>query len=475
MVACNRVGVVLLGVIACGCAANTPDNCIDGRASINEPAPDDDMHAAQRHACAFGPSMTTDMTLGGSGAPAIPDTIKHVIIVMHENHSFDQYLGDYVHTDRSQVNFDPMTGQDVAPFHETRYCVTDANHEWGAAHLAFDNGHLDGFVANADDTDGTGGTMLNEGGGARVMGYYTAEDLPFYYWLASNFAISDHYFSSILGPTHANLMFYYRATSCDVAEGFDTQPKLSACGNALWPDFDSVGTGESIFDGFASGDAKVYTDSTRAPVSAAAGLLVFNPLKIGTIADFEADVAANHLPSLVFVEPDYGKWSSMENDEHPPTNIQLGQNLSYRVVSAVMAKPEIWSSSVMFLTWDENGGWYDHVRPPRACAPDDNYAPVDFGFDNYGFRVPLIVVSPYARKGYISSYTADHTSLVRFVEHWRHRGAMTKRDANAWPLLDMFDFTQSVTTLTPDAALGAISADPAHIGTCNSHGGTGMP
>ncbi|MBV8756348.1 MAG: hypothetical protein JO257_03670 [Deltaproteobacteria bacterium] len=470
-----RASIALFGSFLCGCGAAPEGNCFDGRERIHDPPPPSyDIKGSDRDGCAFGPDTTTDMTVG-SDAPAVPDAVKHVIIVMHENHSFDQYLGEYVHTDRNQTNYDPMSGVDVAPFHETRYCITDANHEWGAAHLAFDNGNLDGFVANANDTDGTGGTMLNEGGGSRVMGYYTADDLPFYYWLAENFAISDHYFSSILGPTHANLMFYYRATSCDVAEGFDTNPALDACGHAEWPDYGTLASGPSIFDRLGGGNAKVYTASTRAPVSAAAGLTVFDPLKIGTIADFEADVAADRLPSLAFVEPDYGDFSSMENDEHPPTNIQLGQNLSYRVVSAVIANPAVWGSTIMFLTWDENGGFYDHVKPPHACAPDDVYKPVDFGFDNYGFRVPLIAVSPFAKKGYISSYTADHTSLVRFIEHWKHTGAMTKRDANAWPLLDMFDFTQTPAAITLDPALGAISADPAHIGTCNKHGGTGMP
>jgi phospholipase C len=93
----------------------------------------------------------------------------------------------------------------------------------------------------------------------------------------------------------------------------------------------------------------------------------------------------------------------------------------------------------VFITWDENGGFYDHVVPPPACPPDDR-APCDFKFDRYGFRVPFFAISPWARENYASSYTADHTSILRFIEAWMGLPALTARDANAWPLLDMFDF-----------------------------------
>ncbi|MEO8841599.1 MAG: alkaline phosphatase family protein [Kofleriaceae bacterium] len=437
-------------------------------------APDYDVAARARLECQFGPDTLTIDSVG-SGAPAIPSSLKHVIIVMRENHSFDQYLSSYVGDPHQAVNPDPDTGAMVSQFHESRYCITDADHEWSAAHLQYDNGRLDGFVASANDTDGTGSALKNEGGGGRVMGYYDGTDLPLYYWLASNFAISDRYFCSLLGPTHANLMFYYRATSCDIAEGFDTNLNLTECGNIHYPDFETLGTGPSIFDRLNGGSFKIYTAASPAQLSAAVALGVASPFSVSSLDDFEEDVAHDDLPDLAFVEPDYGDSFAKENDEHPPHDIQDGQALTYRIVSAVMSNPSVWNSTVMFLTWDENGGFYDHVVPPRACPPDLNYQTRDYAFDNYGFRVPFIVVSPFAKQGYVSHYNADHTSILRFIEHWKHTGAMTMRDANAWPLLDMFDFSAPRVVPMPDPMMATVSTDPSHVATCDAHGGTGAP
>jgi phospholipase C len=155
--------------------------------------------------------------------------------------------------------------------------------------------------------------------------------------------------------------------------------------------------------------------------------------------------------------------------------VQDGQKFVYDIVNAVITRP-VFAHTVMFLTWDENGGFYDHVPPPRACDPtvQGDQVNAEFQFDNYGFRVPLIVISPFAKQGYVSHYLADHTSLVRFVEHWQNKGAMTARDANAWPLLDMFDFNTTRTVLSPDPALAIESTDPVHVGACGA-GGTGLP
>ena len=107
--------------------------------------------------------------------------------------------------------------------------------------------------------------------------------------------------------------------------------------------------------------------------------------------------------------------------------------------------------------WDEHGGYYDHVPPPRACEPD-NLRPTSHAFDRLGFRVPLLIVSPYAKPHYVSHMVADHTSVLRFVEHVFDLGALTKRDANAWPLLDAFDFSapstpQFSSDVLPDVGL----------------------
>ena len=111
-----------------------------------------------------------------------------------------------------------------------------------------------------------------------------------------------------------------------------------------------------------------------------------------------------------------------------------------------------WAHSALFLTYDEHGGLYDHVPPPAACAPDDFPAhtpdgPVDGDFKRYGFRVPLLVVSPYAKRGHVSHHVTDHTSILRFVETRFNLPAITKRDANAEPPFDMFDFAHPDTSI----------------------------
>jgi phospholipase C len=137
----------------------------------------------------------------------------------------------------------------------------------------------------------------------------------------------------------------------------------------------------------------------------------------------------------------------------------------------------LWEKSALIVTFDEHGGYYDHVRPPRACPPEQERVRRDYAFDQYGFRVPLLVISPWARAGYVSRYDTDHTSILRFIEHWQNLPALTPRDANAWPLLDLFDFEQAplpppawddvLTQITPEAE--------AQCREAGTRGATGLP
>ena len=172
-----------------------------------------------------------------------------------------------------------------------------------------------------------------------------------------------------------------------------------------------------------------------------------NPSAYATVDDFRSHAATNSLPEVSLIEPNYESYTSRfggaPTDDHPPANMQHGQQLVYDIVAALMSNQETWKSSALFITYDENGGYYDHVAPPAACEPSRTVMQADYLFDRYGFRVPLIVVSPYARPGYVSHYITDHTSILRFIQAWKNLGALTARDANAWPLLDMFDFTKT--------------------------------
>jgi hypothetical protein len=176
-----------------------------------------------------------------------------------------------------------------------------------------------------------------------------------------------------------------------------------------------------------------------------------------------ASLDHSHLYAVNFIDSDPLEDVNAE-DEHPPGIPQRGQAFVYDVVRVLMSNPNVWNHSALFITWDENGGFYDHVDPPHACTPDNldpNFAGGAYGttppgdgtdikygghFDRFGIRVPLLVVSPFAKPHYVSHGTYDHTSIDRFIEAWLGLPALTRRDANADPLLDFFDFSQPPNT-----------------------------
>lgn len=218
------------------------------------------------------------------------------------------------------------------------------------------------------------------------------------------------------------------------------------------PWYSGCPTGHSIFDLLTAHNfnAQVYNDSVEKLDSAAWGLTDYSYSSLRDLETFEEDAMAEQmgerrLADVVFIEPNYGHLDLTygkqdENDEHPPSNIQHGQAFVLRIMKALLSNPTVLAHSVVFITWDENGGFYDHVPPPLACKPDGS-VPADFDFARYGFRVPFFAISPWSKPNFASSYSADHTSILRFIEAWKNLPALTARDANAWPLLDMFDFS----------------------------------
>jgi phospholipase C len=193
------------------------------------------------------------------------------------------------------------------------------------------------------------------------------------------------------------------------------------------------------------------------------------------ISQYYVDAAAGTLPQVAFVDPIFIGTSNTENDEHPTANIQVGEDYVSQVVGALLASPQ-WTSSALLLTYDEHGGFYDHVRPKRACVPDaipPFLAPGDAAgaFDNYGIRVPFVAVSPYARAHYVSHRVYDHTSILRFIETRFDLPALTARDANARPLLELFDFDDPPFVEPP--ALAPAPIDQAHFQDPQCLNGTG--
>jgi phospholipase C len=453
--------VAALAVAVAGCAAaqptGTPWSCT---ADAGEQAQTDhepyDVELAQRQRCAFHAGDSVATTIAPSGLPDA-SKVQHVVVLLRENRSFDHYLGCYAQSRPGEIdgpaqdasNDDPTTHTRIPRYHETRYCVKNSHHEWSDVHLQLDHGNLDGFVSTSNDDPGYVG-------GGRAMGYYDKQDLPFYYWLADTFAISDRYFASLPGPTHPNISFYFHATACGFLEG--VQDSLDPNRNIS---LDCGLSAPSIFDLLDKASPRVTSQVYSYNSSLTSGFAASKVLggyrgEVHSIDQFKLDAAQGQLANVVFVESTYNPIESPiggvgENDEHPPYDVQLGQQFSFQVVDALLRSP-LWGSTVLFISWDEHGGYFDHRVPPAACPPDDADAELDFKLDQYGFRVPLLVVSPFARPRYVSHYTTDHTSITRFIEYRWNLGALTARDANAWPLLDLFDFAGAPLATAPTAA-----------------------
>jgi phospholipase C len=366
--------------------------------------------ATARRDCIFtagtlpGISLAKDAPLG----PQIP--IDTIVIVMMENRSFDHMLGQLAGADVAAANVSnpDSNGTPVARFHQSEYCFGDTSHSWRGAHTEWNGGKNDGFV------------IANDPGGARAMGYYSDTDIPFFYALARSFAVADHYHCSLLGPTEPNRMYLYAATSFGRIENmpwFEQKPtimELLESKKVTWKVYSETIFGLGIFAG--------------------SGAPFFNK-HFFDYPTFLDDARAGKLPHVVFVDPD--------------------------LANEFVHSPQ-WRHTALFITFDEWGGLYDHVPPPAACAPDDLQPTLRAGdppggFDRLGFRVPLIAVSPYVKPGYVSHHTYDHTSILRFIEARFLLPALTRRDANADPMFDLFDFTRPALLTPPNLPAAAVN------------------
>jgi phospholipase C len=362
--------------------------------------------------------------------------IDHVVVLMQENRSFDTYLGP-LHNEGQPMAEGPPAGAlnpnptganqpPITPFHKTTYCETagDLEHSWTGTHREIDGGRMDGFTAaNANAQDPTG---------SRTMGYYDRADLPFYYGLYNTFATGDRYFSSVPGPTFPNRFYLLAGTSFGHIEN-DLPP----------PDGFSQKTVFELLDQ-AHVSWKIYF--SEVPFAAEFSYVRNHALgHVEPITSYYLDAAAGRLPQVSFVDPILVGVPAVENDEHPPSNVQLGQSFVAGVVGALERSPN-WLSSALFLTYDEHGGYYDHVAPPAAPVPDAIPPMLQPGdtpaaFDSYGVRVPVAVVSPWAKPHSVSHVVHDHTSILRFIETRFGLPSLTARDAAADPMLEFFDFS----------------------------------
>jgi phospholipase C len=408
-------------------------------------------------------ALTASIALGaptGAGAapPAGLTKIKHIIVMMQENRSYDSYFGSLHSEGQPASPAEPTTGNPdptnpaltIQPFKTTQECtVADLNHSWNGTHQEWAGGAMSGFTAaNVDPADPTG---------SRTMGYFDKSVLPFYYGLANQFSIADHYFASALTQTFPNRMYLLAGTSFGHIRN-DLPP------SGGWKQ-------KSIFNLLDAHSPKItwkiYLASFE--VEELFSYVEQHKSHIATMKQYYADAKAGKLPQVSFVEASPLGKVNVESDEHPPANVQIGEKFTHDVMKALIASPN-WKSSALFLTYDEHGGFYDHVPPPAAVKPD-NIPPMlkpgdtPGAFDHYGIRVPSIVVSPYAKKHFVSHTVYDHTSILHFIETRFGLPTLTKRDKAANPMLGMFDFTKMS---NPKPTLPAAPVDPAGKAACSA-------
>ncbi len=376
-----------------------------------------DTLGAQRAACTFGAGASSADTLGVPTDLGKQLPIRHVVVLMKENRAFDNLLHD-LHALQPDVEAVPASfanldasGASVAPFHATSTCVpNDPGHQWDEMHAGVDGGAMDGFVKSAASSTGTDGHF--------VMGYYEQGDLPFYYWLASTFALDDHHFASLRSGTYPNRDFLMLGTNDGVKET-----------GVYYPD----PTTPTLFDALDKAGLTwgVYSDGQL--LSGALDWSSGHP-GTGTMAQFLSSLDAGTLPAVAFVD-------GIDNfeDDHPPADVQRGEAWLRNVYEHAIKSPE-WGQLALVWTYDEGGGFADHVPPPNHACVARPGNPKDTPYFELGPRVPLTVISPWAKPHYVSHVVEEHTAITRFIETIFGLPALTARDANSTALLDLFDF-----------------------------------
>jgi phospholipase C len=325
-----------------------------------------------------------------------PDTpLRHLVISCQENRSFDHYFGYAPQV--QAAGYGPPRGYSQpdaaggrhAPFELTSLTSEDPPHWWQAVHTQVNDGKMDGFYTMA---------QIYPGDGNVAMGYYTAKELPFYYSLFRDSALCANYFCSVLGPTWPNRFYLMSGTSGGITT--NGQWGYGIFDSKKWPIIlDLLDEQEVTWKIYSIGDDDVPSgDSDN--VAVFWSRWAHDPRTTATMADYFDDCRSNRLPQVSWIIPSY----HLGYDEHPPADVSVGMGFQQQMITA-LRQSRAWASSAFLLTYDEHGGFFDHVAPPQVDA---------YGL---GVRVPLWVVSPYARRGPVRSQKpAEHVSTLKLIE-----------------------------------------------------------
>ena len=398
--------------------------------------------------------------------------INHIVVIMQENRSFDNYFGTYPGANGIPkgtcvpLSLDNPSVGCVKPFLSTDVISGDLPHGYQSSVIGYDNGKMDGF-------------MVGENENPKTMTYYDNKTIPYYWDLAKNYVLADNFYSSVLSyslPNHwyalagqapATSMFYFmhRPPNNDILNQQENASTIAGGNPNATANFgvnpnptstnlrdevarvylEESNLTKTVADLFMNDihnitwkyyDHLIRAGNYKAAVSSGRAFEFWNPFSAkGTMytaayashfvnrAQIFTDLKSGDFPQVSWVTP------SFPISEHPPANITSGMNWVKDVINAIMSSP-YWNSTAIILTWDDYGGFYDHVPPPQIDK---------FGL---GFRMPTLIISPYAKPGYIDHTQYQFESMLKFIE-WRFSlQPLTERDLHANNLLNAFDFSQ---------------------------------
>ncbi len=421
--------------------------------------------------------------------------IDHIVILMMENHSYDNYLGMLagrgdgfaLGQDGQPTGTNPAgDGDAVVPLRHLPQTVQfkhSPTQSWAAGHRQWHEGRCDGFVTSVKDTvdePGVDPTL--------PMGYWTEADLPFYYGLAKTFPLATRWFCSCLGPTFPNRRFLIAGTANglidDLPFGMIDYPAKGTIFDLLtahkisWANYHMLSPARfswrrfshahgfrmlRLLGGVVAAFIPAAVPAALSKLQVTADLYPLGLLRtinhVRPMDAFWKAASTGTLPSVCIVDPDFS-YCSEEN----PQDVQDGEAFAAEVINGVMKGPA-WDKTLLIWLYDEHGGYYDHVPPPAAVPPDDVPGISSFeryrvlrllkntalgkkvalandgprGYTQFGFRVPAVIVSPYARPGYVLERDYDHTSVLKLIEHKWNLPPLTRRDEAATDPLEALD------------------------------------
>ena len=338
--------------------------------------------------------------------------IDHIVFVCMENRSFDHFLGWLPGADGKQAGLKYADKDGVLhPTHhltEWQGCgFNDPDHSYEGGHLQLDGGRCDGFRKGSNDDF--------------ALGYYTKDDLPLYAPLTEQATVFDHWFASILSSTYPNRFYTHSAQT----DRIDNTMRTSAL-PTIWDRLAAAGVPANYY----------FNDLPFLALWGEKYVSLARPYET-----FLAQAASGTLPSFSYIDPYFlGEDQGGSNDDHPHADIRRGQAFVSEILAAVVNGPA-WPNTAVVITYDEWGGFFDHVRPPKL-ADDHKWRPGEYDHSQAGFRVPGFVLSPYARRGHVDSGVMDHTSVLKFVE-WRFGlKPLTARDRHARNIAAALDFSK---------------------------------